>query len=498
METAGSTPEGTGAPNAAPSAGVGEGLRPRVELLYDLLERKKALQAFKKFERHMPWPKQRVACNSKHRVIAIMGGNRTGKSLTGSYWCTAHITGRYPDWWEGNRYTSAVDGWAVGKTLGSTRDIIQFELLGDIRKPGGLGTGMIPKELIVDIRMAAGMPDVVDTIYVKHEGGGIGALGLKSGEQGQGKLMGTKKKFVWLDEEPERNGYGVFSELRTRTATEPDGQILVTYTPLQGMNELARYILTQDDPGILLVNITLADAAHLTPEQREEMVRGWLPHEREARELGKPIMADGAVFPFSESQMTCEPFSIPEGWPIVAGMDVGMATPTCVVWWAKDPSTGIRYAFREYAAADTLRETHAKNIRGVGEGVYIAVDPSANRREGDGKRTMQVYRSLGLNVANANNDVQHGIMTWHSGFADGTVKIFRNLTGLLEEIRFYQYENGAIKKVRDHRIDAGRYGLTAMEHARPLAWFAQRFRQNQVRGLNVLDRHVPGDVLAGY
>src|ERR1039458_10231464 len=75
-------------------------------------------------------------------------GNRTGKTETGAYEMACHLTGQYPDWWQGRRFSKPVNAWACGTTNGTTRDIVQEKLLGP---EGAHGTGMIPAHTIVKV-----------------------------------------------------------------------------------------------------------------------------------------------------------------------------------------------------------------------------------------------------------------------------------------------------------------------------------------------------------
>jgi phage terminase large subunit-like protein len=163
-----------------------------------------------------------------HRERIFMAANRVGKSITGAYELTCHLTGLYPKWWEGRRFTHATDCWASGDTSQTTRDIVQRTLLGEI---GEWGTGMIPKERIEKVRMRAGIPGGVDSIMVRHTCGDLSYLGFKSYDQKRRAFQGTQKHAIWLDEEPPLEVYG---ECLIRTMTT-GGVVFVTFTPLQGL-----------------------------------------------------------------------------------------------------------------------------------------------------------------------------------------------------------------------------------------------------------------------
>ena len=464
--------------------------------LEGLVQERKRRRDENRLSRFVPEPKQLDFMSSVNRVIGVLGGNRSGKTCGGGAWVSYHLTGLYPDWWTGVRHNGPTDFWAAGITLETTRDIIQKELLGDIRT--AFGTGMIPKHLIIDHTTKPGsVKDAVETIYVRHVSGGISTCGLKSMEQGPSKFMGTAKHGIWLDEEPKTEGYAIFSEAKMRTMTVPNAQILVTYTPLQGMSELCMYLLETVDPSIKVVFITWDDALHLDEATKAEMERTMLPHEREARILGKPVIKEGLIYPFMEKTVLVDPFPIPTYWPHVIGMDVARTGYYAAVLGAIDPRTDTVYIINEYKKDRASREEHAEAIRKWGEGIYIAIDPSSNQGEVDGSQTIKVLKGLGLNVHNATNAVDAGIQTVFDRYVNEKLKVFRNLREIESERRLYQFKDGKVKKTRDHLMDCKRYMVQALAHARPLNYFRQEWlKANRGETRGTIWR--PGDSTVGY
>lgn len=143
----------------------------------------------------------------------FLAANRIGKTVTGAYECTAHLSGDYPHWWTGKRFRGAIDGWAAGDTNETTRDIIQKELFGEVTWVDNVktfdGTGMIPRDLIGRVRWKAGsVTDLADTVRVRHKTGRWSRIGLKSFDQGRRVFQGTAKHLIWLDEECPEDVYG--------------------------------------------------------------------------------------------------------------------------------------------------------------------------------------------------------------------------------------------------------------------------------------------------
>lgn len=175
-----------------------------------------------------------------------MAANRCGKTIAGAYEVAAHLTGQYPEWWTGRRFSGPVRFWAAGKTNETTRDIVQASLCGNVasvdKRKAFDGTGMIPGRALGQVSWKQGVPDLADVIKVKHISGRWSKLGLKSYQQGRGSFEGTAQHGVWLDEEcPE----DVYNECLIRTATTK-GVVLLTFTPLDGMTETVQAFLPED------------------------------------------------------------------------------------------------------------------------------------------------------------------------------------------------------------------------------------------------------------
>ena len=192
------------------------------------------------YPRHMAF----FAAGAEHRERLMLAANRVGKTEgIGGYETALHLTGRYPDWWQGRRFNRPVRWWVAGKTNETTRDIVQGKLCGPVGFDGArkvfAGTGLLPGDDIGPVAWKQGVSDLADTVQVRHASGGWSTLGLKSYQQGRGSFEGTEQDGVWLDEEPPLD---VYSECVVRTMTT-DGLILLTFTPLDGMSEVVMLFL---------------------------------------------------------------------------------------------------------------------------------------------------------------------------------------------------------------------------------------------------------------
>lgn len=183
---------------------------------------------------------QFFAAGIVHQERCMMAANRVGKTFgVGGYETAVHLTGMYPDWWPGRRFTAPVEWWAAGDTSETTRDIVQAALMGQL---GALGDGLIPARCIVgEPTMRRGVAGAMDTARIRHAGGFDNLLGFKSYDQGRKKFQGTAKHGIWLDEEPPED---VYDECMMRLMTT-DGMMLCTFTPLEGLTEIALRFMPQ-------------------------------------------------------------------------------------------------------------------------------------------------------------------------------------------------------------------------------------------------------------
>jgi phage terminase large subunit-like protein len=180
------------------------------------------------------------AAGARHQERCMMAANRIGKTFgLGGYETTLHLTGLYPDWWQGYRFAQPIETWAASNTAETTRDIVQAALMGPI---GELGTGLIPGDAILgEPSKRSGVTGAFDTARIRHVCGGASLLGFKSFDQGRRRFQGTAKHVIWLDEEPPAD---VYDECMMRVMTT-DGLMLCTFTPLLGLTEIALRFMPQ-------------------------------------------------------------------------------------------------------------------------------------------------------------------------------------------------------------------------------------------------------------
>jgi phage terminase large subunit-like protein len=397
---------------------------------------------------------------AKYRERFFVSGNRVGKSEAGTAETVYHLTGEYPAWWQGKRYAQPILAWVGGDTATTCRDIIQKKFLGDIND---LGSGMIPKEKIVDYKTRRNVPDAVEIIRVKHVSGGVSTVVIKTYEQGRATWQGTEVDWIFLDEEPPEEVYGE-SLIRLMTT---DGSIIVTFTPLQGVTPLVLNALenAQDSdakyPKYVQV-VTWGDVPHITEAMKEQMLQSTPPQLREARSKGVPTVGSGLIYPVDLNNVTVDDFKIPMHFQRLYALDVGWNV-TCAIFGAWDRDNDIIYIYSEHYQGEAEPVIHAKAIKARGEWIKGVIDPAARgRSQVDGENLYNLYRKEGLKIYPANNAVESGIFTVWERLTTGRLKIFKSCTKLLREFSLYHRDDkGRIVKTNDHGLDSSRYLLNA-------------------------------------
>lgn len=398
------------------------------------------------------------AAGATQKERLMLAANRVGKTEgVGGYELVLHLTGDYPAWWIGKRFTRAVKAWAAGDTGKTVRDIIQTKLLGPPGNPEKMGTGLIPQASILRTTPKAGLPDAIETVHVRHKNGGTSVLNLKSYDQKREAFQGTEQDIVWLDEEPPLD---IYIECVIRTMTT-NGIVMCTFTPLEGLSETVLHFLPDgsiENATRFVVMASWDDAPHLTKEQKELLWNTIPPYQRDARSKGIPQLGSGAIYPVPESDFLVDPFDIPAHWPRSYGLDVGW-NRTAAIWQAHDRDTQTVYLYSEHYRGHAEPSVHANSIRARGEWIPGVIDPAARGRgQRDGGQLLKDYRDLGLELWEADNAVESGIYAVWERLSGGRIKVFRTLQHWLTEYRLYRRdEKGRIVKTNDHLMDGTRY-----------------------------------------
>ena len=404
------------------------------------------------------------AAGVEARERLFLAGNRVGKTLAGAAEMGFHLTGLYPEWWNGVRFDKPIEAWAASVTREATRDILQRTYMGC--RGGGVSgfqdarPGTIPEHLVCGVTMKSGVAGAVDVVRVKHVSGGVSVLGFKSFDQGRASFQGTARDVIHLDEEPEID---VYEECLLRTLTVK-GHVMLTMTPLLGLSDMVRHFTDGVRmEGKAVVRAGWRDASHLDADMVDGLRRSLRPHEVMAREFGEPSVGRGRVYPVDESELVVPRFEIPAHWRRCVGVDFGWSNPTAAVWLAHDVASDIVYVTDVYFASERVPAEHAVEIQRRGAWIPAVCDPAGQAiGQKDGVSLVEMYAAAGLRFELADNGVEAGLMGVLERMRLGKLKVFGDLDGWWREFRLYHRDaKGRVVKRDDHMMDATRYGLVS-------------------------------------
>jgi len=416
----------------------------------------------------------------------ILAANRIGKTVSTCYETAMHLTGQYPDWWTGRRFPKPVTVFVAGEGWEQVARVLQDELIGtkDIKIRDQIGTGAIPRDCIIQETMRNDGANVIG-VEIRHVSGGNSYLLFGNYTQEVRNLQGFKLDFVVFDEQPPDD---IFSELVTRTATT-QGQVLCSFTPLKGLNGLVSKFWYGEE-GYEHVRVAWDDVPEydmwgepfLLKETRRQLERDYLPHEREARIAGIPVMGQGAVFQIRNwpTYKTGDyDFKAMNNIERVIAMDLGLVRDKTVIslmYW--NPKEQEAWLHSQVVVKGT-EEANPLNyinhlVRPEVFGTPIVLPSDANTA---GRYTMsslslrQLFEQYNLNVhpnpimnppdgeGKITNHKSFGVNTMRQMLEMGTLHVNENCQEFLREAKNYFVDEKGRFSDPDDCIDSARYAL---------------------------------------
>lgn len=413
---------------------------------------------------------------------ALIAANKIGKTFCAAMEVAMHVTGRYPEWWKGHRYSRPVTVMCAGNTNDTTRDILQTELFGDPEDDAKLGTGTIPKDAIYGRpTRKPGVQNAFESVLIRHKAGGRSKIVFKAYEMGFKKFMGKEYDIQWLDEEPPIE---VWSQIVRATFAKRDALIFATFTPEEGMTQVVRQFMQELARGQALVTATWDDAPHMTADVRAEKLASIPKNEWEMRSKGTPLMGAGLIFPYSDDQLLVEPFAIPAHWPQIIGTDFGWDHPFAGANLAWDRDDDCVYLTNEYRESKAIPAVHASALKDWGDWKVVAwPHDGLHSEKSSGDQLVEAYRKEKLNMTreHATNppdreaghkegeggiSVEKSLFDMQIRMEKGKWKVFKTCRKWIEEKNLYHRDtNGKIVKLNDDVISASRTAHMMLRHS---------------------------------
>lgn len=471
-----------------PSSDLSSLSEPQLQELVSLIEQLKFDTETNRLRDYVPNRKQREfhAAGLSIRERLLMAGNQLGKTLSAAMEVAMHMTGHYPDWWNGKRFDRPTRGIAGSESVELTKRGVQRLLLGNPETPEQWGSGAIPREYLVSTTPKPGVPNAVSAIIVRHISGGTSVMTTASYDQGRTKWQADTLDWIWFDEEPPED---VYFEGITRTNVT-QGPVWITFTPLKGITKVVKrfYPSMTAMPNTHVTHMTIDDVDHLTAEQKASIIASYPPHEQKARAMGLPALGSGRVFmDVGWDDISVRAFPIPDHWVHIGALDFGWDHPSAAVRLSWDRDQDVIYVTHAFRKREATPLVFAGGIRSWGissdgtQWLPWAWPHDGNQSGGkfgtqDQKQLAQLYRDQGLRLLpihatfeDGTNGVEAGVAMMLERMQTGRWKVFSHLDEYREEFESYHRKDGLIVKEADDLLSASRYGAMMRRFAIPMA-----------------------------
>jgi predicted phage terminase large subunit-like protein len=140
-------------------------------------------------------------------------------------------------------------------------------------------------------------------------------------------------------------------------------------------------------------------------------------------------------FTVPESQLTVNPFPIPDSWPRAFGMAI-TRTAVAALWGARDAS-GTIYLYAEHLFPHAEPSANARAIKALGDWIPGLINFSCVKgSQAEKDAIAQLYRQLGLKIQQPSTQGEEvGIYQLWQLLATNKIKVFASLSGFLAEYR---------------------------------------------------------------
>jgi phage terminase large subunit-like protein len=462
-----------------------------------------------------PFEHQRAFFRTKTDRRGILAANRIGKTVSTCYETAMHLTGLYPDWWEGHRFQGAITAMVAGEGWSQVALVLQKELLGtqDVKITDGLGTGAIPRHCIIQETMRNDGANSIG-VEIRHVSGAKSYLLFANYTQEVRQLQGFKLNLAVFDEQPPDD---FFSEIVTRTATT-QGMVLCSFTPLKGLNGLVSKFWNREQ-GYDFVRVAWSDVPEYDPwgepfllmSTRQQLERDYLPHEREARIAGKPIMGQGAVFQLRTwpTYRTGEiNFRDMPNIHRVISLDLGLVNDRTVIslfyWLPQEQQAWLhtQIVVKGTEEANPMNYiNHLVRPEVFGTPIVLPADASTPGRYTMSSASIRdLFLQYELNVhpdvimnppdlqGRRTNHKSYGVNVMRQMLELGTLRVNENCQEFLREAQNYYVDPKGRFSDPDDCIDSARYGILAcLQHiAEP--WDGLSSQQRMAEARRILQR----------
>lgn len=251
---------------------------------------------------------------STAKIRVIGGGNQSSKSYSSAVECLITATGRLPYCFDPTKEKFFKWNLSPNKTKREGPQhvrVVGFDWENDVVKnliPKY--RELAPKEFLVDGSFDKSYVAGERTLYLRDKGELLGTVEFMSNKQDLASFGGPARRMVCFDEEPFES---VYKENLMRMATSHNFEVLLAYTPINGMSwtfDALREKWEAGDKSIAWFQIPSVANPKANLESLEEVVRPLDYEEKKMRILGEYVSLSGLVYgrSFQRDIHVIEPF----------------------------------------------------------------------------------------------------------------------------------------------------------------------------------------------
>ena len=409
---------------------------------------------------YVPHEKQKTFHCSMAEERLLIGGNRSGKTVSNVVECIWRLTKTHPFRPDLNAIKEPIRGRIV--TVSLKEGLLKIIL--------PLFKKWMPKKFLINRSWEKSYNKEERTLYLV-DGSFIEFM---SYEQDLEKFAGTSRHFCSFDEEPPR---AIWEECLLRLV-DTDGDWWISMTPVEGLTWVFDLIYKPWEEGrrpeTLVVKVSMHDNPHLTKKGKDKILKNITDDaDRQAREEGSFVEIKGLVYKDFQVQLHVRPhFQLQKGMKIWTSLDTGWRHPAAWLWHAVLPSGHI-VTFHEIVESERtieslaaeILEWEAENIISKGFEIYSRTGDPAMRqvREATGTSVIGEYAKRGVYIG------VEGVPSGAGSVDIGVNKMTTYLQTLVKEMPLWTVTADCPKLIKEMKgLRWEKYETKTMDQKKPL------------------------------
>lgn len=297
---------------------------------------------------YVPHGKQKSFHRAKEKIRFVCGGNRSGKTESGTLESIFHSTGIYPEWYpEEQRLKIPNKGRIVVTDFSKGGTVLEEKLL-----------SWLPKDKILDIKRT--MKGAIEKLYIKHASGGTSIVEVLTHEQDDSVFESWSGHWAWFDEPPPRNKFIAM----LRGLIDYSGRCWLTLTPISEPWLYDDFIAKADED-VYYINVDISDNPHISPAEIKAFEARLTEDEKEARLRGKFRHLVGRVYKEFDPAihlLDTKDYKPNANWPVYFVCDPHDRRPHHALWARVDPR-GTVYIIDEIQFKGTIKDFSREVMR---------------------------------------------------------------------------------------------------------------------------------------